>query len=334
MPLATSAATWPSTACRSASTGDDHFTIVAHAGRGILAAGTTLPLVTSTQILAAARGTTWACGDFRREPTWAEPTDRLMLALGFRSGCSVPLRDDHGRVRGVVSASFLHPHGASDRRIAAVSRAAPLLSRLMRESGSCVARRPTVLVCVEDDVAAQGVARLAERAGGLVVGTPRTLATAVAHATSGVSVLVLDRRFDGQPAQAIVGALRAAGDVDSGGARAGQRLQPRAAGRRRRAGRATRRATAGRTRCSTPSRSPSRAPARRAARPLDPPPALTPREQQLLVHLERGVPFKQAAAALGIAESTSRWYARGLFRKLGATSRGDAVHRARRLGLL
>ena len=61
---------------------------------------------------------------------------------------------------------------------------------------------------------------------------------------------------------------------------------------------------------------------------------LTPREQQLLVHLERGVPFKQAAAALGIAESTSRWYARGLFRKLGATSRGDAVHRARRLGLL
>ena len=196
-----------------ATTGDDHFTIVAHAGRGILAAGTTLPLVTSTQILAAARGTSWSCGDFRREPAWAEPTDRLMLALGFRSGCSVPLRDDHGRVRGVVSASFLHPRGASDRRVAAIARAAPLLSRLMRESGSYPARRPTVLVCVEDDVAAQGVARLAERAGGLVVGTPRTLSTAVAHASSGVSVLVLDRRFDGQPAQAVAAALRAAGDV-------------------------------------------------------------------------------------------------------------------------
>ena len=213
-----------------ATTGDDHFTIVAHAGRGILAAGTTLPLVTSTQILAAARGTSWSCGDFRREPAWAEPTDRLMLALGFRSGCSVPLRDDHGRVRGVVSASFLHPHGASDRRVAAITRAAPLLSRLMRESGSCVARRPTVLVCVEDDVAAQGVARLAERAGGLVVGTPRTLSTAVAHASSGVSVLVLD-------AESLAGA------------------------RPRPAGRATRRATAARTRCWTPSRSRSPGPA-------------------------------------------------------------------------
>ena len=108
-----------------ASTGDDHFTIVAHAGRGILAAGTTLPLVTSTQILAAARGTTWSCGDFRREPTWAEPTDRLMLALGL------PLR--------LLGAAARRPRPRARRRLGVVP--APAAARRTGGSPPSPARR-------------------------------------------------------------------------------------------------------------------------------------------------------------------------------------------------
>ena len=81
------------------------FRIIAWDGKGLLAAGTELPLETSTQVAAAARGERYAASDFRSAPGWDRASDRLMLAVGFVSGCSVPLRHPSGAVCGVASIS-------------------------------------------------------------------------------------------------------------------------------------------------------------------------------------------------------------------------------------
>jgi DNA-binding CsgD family transcriptional regulator len=65
-----------------------------------------------------------------------------------------------------------------------------------------------------------------------------------------------------------------------------------------------------------------------------PDPGLTPRERQLLGLLDQGLRFKQVARRLGISEATAKTHARHLFRKLGASSRAEAVHLARLRGLL
>lgn len=62
--------------------------------------------------------------------------------------------------------------------------------------------------------------------------------------------------------------------------------------------------------------------------------ALTARERELLDGLEEGLRFKQIARRLGISEATAKTHARNLFRKLDATSRGEAVHAARERGVL
>jgi DNA-binding CsgD family transcriptional regulator len=177
------------------------FRIVAWDGKGLLAAGTELPLETSTQVAAAARGERFAASDFRSAPGWELPTDQLMLAVGFVSGCSVPLCHPSGDVCGVASLSATHIVDY-DARGAALERAAPeLASRLWPE-----------------------------------------------HAP--------------------------------------------------------------------------------------PPPHLTPRERQLLPLLDSGLRFKQIARELAISEPTAKGYARDMFRKLGVSSRAEAVFEARRQGLL
>jgi DNA-binding CsgD family transcriptional regulator len=69
-------------------------------------------------------------------------------------------------------------------------------------------------------------------------------------------------------------------------------------------------------------------------RPPAPDPGLTQRERQLLELLEEGLRFKQLARRLGISEATAKTHGRNLFRKLGASSRAEAVHLARERGLL
>lgn len=81
------------------------FRILAWDGKGIFASGTELPLATSTQVGRAASGLPFASSDFASEPGWERPTDRLMEALGFCSGCACPVRDSAGAVRAVVSLS-------------------------------------------------------------------------------------------------------------------------------------------------------------------------------------------------------------------------------------
>jgi DNA-binding NarL/FixJ family response regulator len=61
---------------------------------------------------------------------------------------------------------------------------------------------------------------------------------------------------------------------------------------------------------------------------------LTPRERELLSGLDEGLRFKQLARRLQISEATAKTHARNAFRKLGATSRAEAVHAARERGIL
>jgi two-component system, NarL family, nitrate/nitrite response regulator NarL len=61
---------------------------------------------------------------------------------------------------------------------------------------------------------------------------------------------------------------------------------------------------------------------------------LTARERELVAALDEGLRFKQVARRLGISEATAKTHGRNLFRKLGATSRAEAVRAARDRGLL
>lgn len=63
-----------------------------------------------------------------------------------------------------------------------------------------------------------------------------------------------------------------------------------------------------------------------------PVPALTDREREVLEHLE-SQRDKQIAVALGLSTHGVRYHLRGLFDKLGASTRGEAVRRAREMGL-
>jgi DNA-binding CsgD family transcriptional regulator len=177
------------------------FRIVAWDGKGLLASGTELPLATSTQVGAAARGEHYAASDFRSAPGWDRASDRLMLAVGFVSGCSVPLRHVSGEVCGVASLSATQVVDY-DSRCAALEAAAPSLAALL------------------------------------------------------------------WPEDAL------------------------------------------------------------------PPAHLTRRERELLPLLESGLRFKQVARELEISEPTAKGYARDMFRKLGVSSRAEAVFEARRQGLL
>ena len=63
-----------------------------------------------------------------------------------------------------------------------------------------------------------------------------------------------------------------------------------------------------------------------------PVPALTEREREVLERLE-SERDKQIAVALGLSTHGVRYHLRGLFDKLGASTRGEAVRRAREMGL-
>jgi LuxR family maltose regulon positive regulatory protein len=61
---------------------------------------------------------------------------------------------------------------------------------------------------------------------------------------------------------------------------------------------------------------------------------LTPREQAVLLLLPTGLSAREIGGELGISRDTVKTHTKSVYRKLGASSRRDAVARARELGLL
>ncbi len=61
---------------------------------------------------------------------------------------------------------------------------------------------------------------------------------------------------------------------------------------------------------------------------------LTPREQEVLACLGRGLPNKLIAQELGITEATAKFHVSAVYAKLGVVSRVEAISKAARLGLI
>lgn len=62
--------------------------------------------------------------------------------------------------------------------------------------------------------------------------------------------------------------------------------------------------------------------------------SLTPREAEVLELLTTWLTHAEIAGRLGISTNTAKTHAKTLYRKLGASSRREAVFRARECGIL
>jgi GAF domain-containing protein len=83
------------------------FEIAADAGAELLAPGTALPLSTCSYFAQVSEGRAFHDDDFDRSRAFHRPVDGVILATGFHSGCSVPVRDG-GEVVGAISLSTSH----------------------------------------------------------------------------------------------------------------------------------------------------------------------------------------------------------------------------------
>ncbi len=312
------------------------FEILASAGEPLLVPGTRLPLTTSTHFLDAAEGRTFAAARFDADGAFSRPLDDVVRAAGFVAGCAVGVR----RGNEVVGAIALSSR-AEDPEL-------PGKVDILEAVGGMVAlglgrrppgRGPSVLVLHQDPLTAHGLARLLEqgvRARALV---PRDLAAAVAAIQAGESpaVLVCDAWLDGVPVDEAVAALRRAGTAApvlvvaahdtpqnlEAAIRAGAAAylaRPQAVDA---LALAVSTLQDGRTLLPE-----------RAGVTLDRRDRLTPREREVLVALDEGLRTKQVALRLGLSEDTVKSHTRNVFRKLGASSRAEALHAARRQGLL
>lgn len=312
------------------------FRVVGSAGSDILADGTELPLDASTQVLVPARGEVFRAESFAAHDDFARPLDNLVLDMGYRSGCSIPLFMG-SRPIAILGASSLREDFDPEPVLEAMNEASLALTMAL---GRLEESRARVVVCIDDELLAQGIARVIERTAAVEV---ETFSSAGALDAAGgrrdCEVVVCDIAFDGVPVDRFLASLRSEGTnspvlvlagkdspagrslAQQGGAAA---YLARSAGTERLAA-AIRGLMAGEAEAFRPD----------AAGDGEPEvPRLTRQEARILVHLERGLRFKQIALELEISESTAKGYARNLFAKLGAHSRSEAVYIARNSGLL
>ena len=66
----------------------------------------------------------------------------------------------------------------------------------------------------------------------------------------------------------------------------------------------------------------------------EPPSPLTPRELEILIGLSDGLSNKAIARRFAISQHTVKFHAESIFRKIGATTRGEAVAKGLRQGLV
>ncbi len=309
------------------------FEIAAQSGAELLAPGTALPVGTCSYFALAAEGRPFHDDDFDASRTFELPLDSVVLAAGFHAGCSVPVT--HGGA--VIGAVSLSATGRAGRMTTAVDRlgaVGDLVAPSLAEAPQ-PAVAPRVLICHADELVARGLGRLAELDDGARVRVASTLADALdAVADTPPDVVVCDDWMGGMRVDALARALRDAG-VRAPLVVVSSRDAPESVRASLAAG-----AAGYLARRDAVAHLPVALAAVRSGRtllPQAPPgdgPQLTLRERELLDALEEGLRFKQVARRLGISEATVKTHGRHLFRKLGATSRAEAVHEARRLGLL
>jgi DNA-binding NarL/FixJ family response regulator len=310
------------------------FELLAARGGWLLAPGTRFPTSVSTHFQLAAENGTFVGDQLERDPRFDRPVDQLVLAHGFGAGVCLPVRHE----RGAPGALAIHFRRAGGQARAAVPLVEPLLGALSIALAR-VRRTPPleILVCHSDPLVARGLAHLlAERPGARV----RLCGTA-AHALeigaiAPPDVIVTDNALEGVRVDRWSGPLLAAFErtpalvVVASHDTPDTRACAIAAGAlayvvRESVGDALLAAVDAVWDGS------SRLP--RVAAPT-PAPSLTARELEVLRQLDHGLRLREIAIALGISHATVKAHLRNLFRKLGAGTRAEATHAARRQGLL
>ncbi|WP_187369097.1 LuxR C-terminal-related transcriptional regulator [Baekduia soli] len=316
--------------------GRGSFRVVAGGGGQILAPGTELPLETSTQVAVPAGGDVFRHASFGDAESFDRSLDHLVVDMGYRSGCSIPLFVG-SRPVGALCASSRDPHLDCDAVLDAMHDVSVVVTEAFRGARTTA---PRILVCADDELFAEGVARIVERSIGARAELCATRDDALSLPPARYEAIICDATFDGRPIASLLA------DLDAGDPRRpvpalviATRDTPMSrtlAARSRATGYVA--GSAGSAAIASAVRS-LVAGDEGAAPDLEPDadgtlPHLTPQERNVLVLLERGLRFKQIAADMHITESTAKGYARNLFAKLDAHSRSEAVYEARRQGLL
>jgi DNA-binding NarL/FixJ family response regulator len=314
---------------------DSSFRVVAGAGSQVLAPGTVLPLETSTQVAVAAGGDVFRHAPFGTTEPFERSVDQLVLDMGFRSGCSIPLYVGSRPVGTLCALSRLADFDC-DPILDAMHDVSMALA--VGVSGPRTSE-PRVLVCVDDELCAEGIARVVERSIGARAEICATQEEALSGPRTGYEVVICDATFDGQPVDAFLAALRGAGAHAPAlvVATHDTRMSRCVAARSGASGYIARGGGSAAIGAAVQGIVSGRADGLIGEHALGAAgvvPQLTPQEARVLRLLERGLRFKQIASDLDITESTAKGHARNLFAKLDAHSRSEAVYEARRHGLL
>jgi DNA-binding NarL/FixJ family response regulator len=305
--------------------------IVGSAGRAFLSPGVRLPAASSSVLLEAAAG---RCG-WRQADGARRPLDRLALAVGLRSSCSVPI------LVGGVPAGALTAQWRGDRpsiddpaRIAAGTDTALLAALALRPAPAA-----RVLVCHEQEVAGRGLAEVTAERLGARVETCRTLADAFDAIARGAPDLIVcsERLSPEQGIGEVAGDLRAAG-ADAPIVVVAQLETVAGLAAARRAGaRGYLALAAGVARLEATLLAALQGTAGGGLALVqdgERQPRLTAREREILRAYDRGLSDKEVARELGVTVSTVKTHARRTYEKLDARSRTAALHRARAHDLL
>jgi DNA-binding NarL/FixJ family response regulator len=315
------------------------FRVITSAGWVFLADDTELPLEISSQVFGPASGGLFRNNDFRGDDGFDRPLDRLVMDMGYRSGCSIPLFMGSQPV-GIVCASSHRPDFNPDPVLDAMNEASLAMTLALNRAGNTTSR---VIICMDDDLLAQGIARVIESTASVEVETYSSTQALEESGRAGevFEAIVCDTTFDGVPVDSFLASLRSRG-TNSPALVLASKDSPMSRSLARQGGAAAYVArSAGVDRLAATVRHLIGSDVAGAPLPLDSDlseepeiPQLTGQEAKILVLLERGLRFKQIALELAISESTAKGYARNLFAKLGAHSRAEAVYIARNSGLL
>lgn len=315
----------------------DRYQVLAHAGNELLPAGARFALDTSTHFLRASKGDEFECIDFASDNGFRRPLDRLVVSSGFRSGLSVPMTVGE-RVVGALSLSSSDYGWDPGRyqRIELEAAASVLASHLVGDGWTGPL---SVLIAHTDALVAAGIrnvlssqiaanaaiveqtdhlqaAILLSKPDVVIVGEGfdqcgDAVATALRHTDTHVPLVFLAPR-DAPSARAFAGYVGASAFISHQSAHSHLSNVVVSLARKEQI---------------APDMRPTTACANNHTR-------LTRREQDLLRGLECGRPLRDIARDLGLSETTLKGYARDLYAKLDAHSRGEAVHVARERGLL
>src|SRR4051794_19413660 len=285
------------------------FRVIAGAGADLLANGTELPLETSTQVLVPARGEVFRSPRFADDSSFDRVLDQLVCDMGFRSGCSVPLFLG-ARPIGALCVSSRRPRLDCDPVAQVLERVSASIAFALSDRTDAI----RWLVCHDDPLVAEGMARVLEHALAVeakVCTTPDDAQRYCEQRGERIDTIVCDSFFCDGRVHSFLRELRVAGTsapalvVASSDSPLGRSLALRSG------------AAAYATRSDGPAAivEAVRNLAAGQTSGLERPPThdvalehLTPQEARVLLALERGLRFKQMALDLGITEATAKGY--------------------------